>query len=209
MSTVMSDAHPDRPPFWFDWDYDRTNADTGTKSRYGNYLNSRTHLFAEIAELGYDDPSVEFATLAWRVATGPIMAPPLVASHPRIMDVDVSRSNWNGEMIADVRLVSPRPQPLANARTAGGGYYYDYRRGAWDEYEGIGEQDLTRNAYLLTEVRLLWQLPVGTLPKVTEVPTRGAALYTQAVECLSVLVGLLNREVGPVIERLEQPGGVR
>ncbi|MEU3455610.1 hypothetical protein ABZ671_18715 [Micromonospora sp. NPDC006766] len=187
-------------PFWLDWDYDRRNADTGTKSRYGNYLYQHDKSFRDIWT---DDPSVEFARIAWRVATGPIMSPPLVRSHPRIMDVSLTRSDWNGEMTADVRLVSHRPQPLGNAKTADGAYYRDYRLNAWDEYEGIGEDDLTRSSYLLTEVRLLWQLPAGKLPTITEVPTGSDAIFRQAVECLDVLVWALNREVAPVIEQLE------
>jgi hypothetical protein len=187
-------------PFGLDWEYDRANADTGTRSRYGNYLYQRATSFAEI---WYDDPSVEFARIAWRIATGPIMAPPLVRSHPRVMSVSLERSDWNGEMIADVRLVSPRPQSLANAKPADGDYYRDYYLNAWDKYDGIGEEDLTRSSYLLTEARLLWQLPVGKLPTIKEIPTGSDALFRQAVECLDVLVWALNREVGPVIERLE------
>ncbi|WP_431976043.1 hypothetical protein [Micromonospora haikouensis] len=187
-------------PFWLDWEYDRDNADTGTQSRYGNYLHSRTESFREIWD---DDPSAEFAATAWRIATGPIMSPPLVRRHPRVMGVSVQRSDWNGEMIADVRLVSHRPQPLGNAKTADGAYYRDYRLNAWDAYEGIGTDDLTRGSYLLTEVRLLWQLPVGKLPTITEVPTDGDALFRQAVACLDALVWALNREVEPVIEQLE------
>lgn len=188
-------------PFWLDWKYDRANADTGTGSRYGNYLAQLTRLFDEI---WYDDPSVEFAAVAWRVATGPIMSPPLVRRHPRISGVSVGRSDWNGEMTADVNLVSPRPAALHNAETASGGYYRGLHRNAWDEYDGIGEDDLTRNAYLLTEVRLLWQLPAGTLPTIKEVPTGSDAIFRQAVECLKALAGALNREVGPIIERLER-----
>jgi hypothetical protein len=194
----MSD--PTRP-FWLDWEYDRANADTGTRSRYGNYLYSRAASFAEIWT---DDLSVEFAALAWRIATGPIMAPPLVRSHPRVMSATLARSGWNGEMTGDVRLVSPRPRPLANAKTADGAYYQDNDLNAWDQYDGVGEDDLTRNSYLLTEVRLLWQLPVGKLPVIKEVPTGSDALFRQAVECLDVLVWALNREVGSVIEQLEQ-----
>lgn len=188
-------------PFWLDWEYDRANADARSRSRYGNYLNQRASSFADIWT---DDPSVEFAALAWRIATGPIMAPPLVRSHPRIAGATVGRSNWNGEMTGDVQLVSPRPAALANARPADGSYYRDYYRNAWDEYEGISEEDLVRNSYLLTEVRLLWQLPVGKLPAIKEVPTGSDARLRLAVECLDVLVSVLNREVGPVIERLEQ-----
>jgi hypothetical protein len=127
-----------------------------------------------------------------------------VRRHPRITNVTLERSGWNGEMTADVGLVSPRPKPLAHAKTTDGDYYRDHQLDAWDRYEGVGEDDLTRNAYLLTEVRLLWQLPVGKLPVIKEVPTGSDALFRQAVECLDVLVWALNREVGPVIEQLDQ-----
>lgn len=186
--------------FELDWDYDRDNADTGTDSRYANYLRQHTTTFAEI---WYDDPSVEFAAIAWRVATGPIMSPPLVRSHPRITSVSLGRSGWDGEMIVDIRLVSPRPQALFNAKTTTGDRYRDQHVNAFDCYEGIGEEDLTRNAYLLTEVRMLWQLPAGTLPAVKEIPT-GDALFHQAVECVTHLTTALNREVNPVIDRLER-----
>jgi hypothetical protein len=39
-------------------------------------------------------PTVEFARIAWRIATGPILAPPLVRSHPRVMDMGLQRSDW-------------------------------------------------------------------------------------------------------------------
>jgi hypothetical protein len=39
---------------------------------------------------------------------------------------------------------------------------------------------------------------------IKRVPTGSDALFRQAVDCLDVLVWALNREVGPVIERLEQ-----
>lgn len=195
----MSD--PTRP-FWLDWDYDRANADTGTRSRYGNYLYQRARSFTEISS---DDPSVEFALTAWRIATGPILAPPLVCNHPRVLDVDLQRSGWDGEALAHVRLVAPRPRTLAHATPVDGDYYRDYTLSSWtDEYEGISEEDLTRSAYLLTEVRLLWQLPVGKLPTIKEIPTGSEAIFRQAVECLDGLVWALNREVGPVIEQLAQ-----
>lgn len=191
----------DTAPFWFDWDYDRSHADTGTRSRYGNYLYQRE---SEFREIWADDPTVDFAALAWRIATGPILVPPLVCSHRRVMGASVQRSNWDGEMVADVTVVSSRPQSLANAKTADGNYYRDYRIGAWDEYEGIDEQDLTRNSYLLTNVRLLWQLPAGTLSTIKEVPASSDELFRRAVECLEVLVSALNREVAPVIAQLER-----
>ena len=188
--------------YWLDWDYDQDRANTGTRSRYGNYLASRAGSFAEIDD---DDPTVAFARLAWRIATGPILAPPLVRSHPRVASTSLLRSDWNGEMIADVTLVSPRPHALAHFKTAGGGYYGDQRFDAWSgHYEGVSEEELERGPYLLTNVRLLWQLPPGTLPSIKEIPAGGDALYRQAVECVEVLVAALNAEVEPAIARLER-----
>jgi hypothetical protein len=191
----------DTRPFWIDWDYDQANADLGTRSRYGNYLHQADRSFAEIWA---DDPTVEFARIAWRVATGPVMAPPLVRRHRRITSVALDRSDWNGELVADVSLISPRPAVLADTRTPDGGWYRDFQIGAWDVYDSIGEDDLTRNAYMLTEVRMLWQFPPGTLPAVERVPAGGDARFRLAVECLDVLVLVLNRNVGPVIEQLEE-----
>ena len=188
-------------PFWLDWEYDGDNADTGTTSRYGNYLRMNVASFREIWA---DNPSVEFAAVAWRIATGPVMSPPLVRSHPRILGASVGRSTWNGELVADVELVSPRPAVLANARTPDGRFYGDATLNAWGEYEGVGEEDLSRGAYLLTSVRLLWQLPAGIAPRITRVPTGHDEIFRQAVECLKTLVWALNREVGPIIEELEQ-----
>jgi hypothetical protein len=189
--------------FWFDWKYDENHADTGTGSRYGNYLYGRKASFREVAGDFYDDPTVPFACLAWRIATGPIMAPPLVCSHQRIHAATVERSNWNGEATADVELVAPRPDALVGARPADGSYFADWPRSYSGHYEGIGEEDLTRKVYLLTQVRLLVQLPPGILPKIGEVPTAGPALFEQAVACLNALVGALNRELQPILDRLE------
>jgi hypothetical protein len=93
---------------------------------------------------------------------------------------------------------------LADAKTPDGRWWRDYQINAWDVYDSIGGEDLTRDAYMLTEVRMLWQFPPGTLPAIGRVPGGGDARFRVAVECLDVLVLALNRHVGPVIERLEK-----
>jgi hypothetical protein len=50
----------------------------------------------------------------------------------------------------------------------------------------------------------VWQLPVGKLPPLTEIPTSSDALFGHAVQCLNVLVWALNRLVEPVLARLER-----
>jgi hypothetical protein len=101
------------PPFWLDHEYDRDNADSRSTSRYGNYLYQSRHQFAKI---DYDDPSVEFAALAWRIGTGPIMSPPFIRQHRRVLGATIGRSGWNGEMTIDIDLISSRPRPSVTPR---------------------------------------------------------------------------------------------
>lgn len=186
--------------FRLDWEYDRENADTGTRSRYGNYLYLNAASFQRITG---PNPSAAFALEAWRIATGPVMAPALVRGHARVLSVDLERSSWNDELTANVRLIANRPHELAHATGADGDYLHDYPRNWNDEYKSIGEEDLENSAFLLTEVRVLWQLPTGKIPAITAVPTGSDALFRQAVECLDVLVWALNRQISPVIDKLE------
>jgi len=186
-------------PFWLDWDYDRDNADTGTQSRYGNYLRQDARLFAEI---DYDDPAAAFAATAWRIATGPVMSPPLVRCHPRILGTVLQRNDWDGGMLAAVRLATGLPSTLAGARPADGGYYRGYGS-TWGPYDGPSEEDLTKGSYLLAEAQVLWQLPPGALPMICKVPTGQDEIFRLAAGCVRALVGELNRHVGPLLERLE------
>ncbi|MEU7591281.1 hypothetical protein AB0A95_33915 [Micromonospora sp. NPDC049230] len=188
--------------FWLDWEYDQRSS-SGGPSRYANYLRQDDAKFADIA----DDGPAAFARLAWRIATTPVMVPPLVHSHPRVIDVKLSHSEWNSELIADVRLVSSRPQELRrDVPTAGaiGAWWRGYRRDAWGEFEGLGDSDLSRGSYMLTEVRMLWQLPGDTLAEVQRDPIGKGDRFDQAVKCVESLVSALNREVWPVVARLDQ-----
>jgi hypothetical protein len=191
-------------PFWLDWDHDRNGANIGTESRYGNYLSSRTSWFAEI---DYEEPASAFAATAWRIATGPVMSPPLVHRHERILGVTLQRSRWDGGMLAAVRLATRRPEALADARTPlnrwyrGWGDNGGFLRG---DFDGPSEEDLTKGAYLLAETQVLWQLPADALPAISEVPTDPAEIFRLAVACVEALVAGLNREVGPLLERLER-----
>lgn len=179
--------------FRLDFRYDRDNADPGTGSRYGNYLRHRARQFAEIDD---DDPTVPVAVLAWRIANGPVLAPPLVVAPPAIIYATLERDDWDGQAILDVewRIANP----LRVARTADGIYYRDWRTDYSGRFEGFGGEDLARGPYLLARQQLLLRLPVGTFPALTTIPT-GDALRRHAVDCVQGLVDILNREVVPLL----------
>src|SRR5262249_41214931 len=127
--------------FWLDRDYDQRNADTRTDSRYGNYLQAQRRLFDE---LDSTDPTTGFVVACGRIARPPIMSPPFVRADPRILSATLERSDWNGDPIADVELVAPRPAGLNNLRTAENRYYMD-----WPTGTGVNGRDLASRAYLL------------------------------------------------------------
>jgi hypothetical protein len=183
-------------PFWIDQDYDRDYASDG-RSRYAHYLSDAADTFDEIWA---DDPAVEFAAIAWRVANGPIMSPGLVRHHPQIVEASALRSDWNGRMLGSVRLVAPRPRQLADLRTPAGGWYRDLHLDPWnDRYEGVGGRELEQAAYLTTEVQVLWQFPDDAVPKISAVPPAGDRRYRHALACVKSLVAEFNRQVRPII----------
>lgn len=188
-------------PFWLDRDYDRDYASNG-HSRYADYLRQASGSFREIYA---DDPTVEFAAVAWRPANGPIMVPGLVRHHPRVISAEALRSDWNGLMVGSVRLVAPPPRQLADVRTPEGCWYHDLKLDSWlDRYEGVGGQELESAAYLTTEVQVLWQLPAHGLPRIAEVPPAGDARYRHALACVEAIVVAFNRQIGPIIAGLAQ-----
>jgi len=189
---------------WIDWEYDRGSADTGTRSRYGNYLRQARHLFDDILHY-HDHPdaiAVDFAATAWRTGTGPVMAPGFVRFHRRVNNVALARSNWDGQMTAEVQLVSPRPQVFTYAKNSAGAYYHDYELGAWETYEPIGEDDVARRPYMFTELRVVWTMPPGTLSPLPRIPATDAGIFERSVADVTALVAALNREIDPLIEQL-------
>jgi hypothetical protein len=198
-----------RRRFEIDHEYDRDNADMGTPSRYGNYLNDRTMSFLAVFNEGWEDPTVEFALTAWRIATGPIMSPGLVRFPNRVLGVKIVRSEWDGEAVVDAELICPRPTVLANAKDADGRYFGDWSLDAWGDYTAVGGQEVAKASYLFTKAQVLWRIPPGTLPRVTSMPAGSGQLFDRAVECVEGLTAQLNRHLGPLLDLLDPEGSDR
>lgn len=194
-------SRPERDPgkpFWIDLDHDYERASDG-RSRYGAYIRERAGWFTDI---GTHQPTAEFAALAWRIATSPIMSPPLVHAHPRIISAVLSRSNYDGSLCAAVSVVAPLPQQLHRLRPADGGYFRDWNTGLFGGYEDVGEQDLATAPYLLTTVDLHTTIALTDVPAIESVPT-GQLLVYQGIAVIESLLPVLNAHVGPLIEALE------
>lgn len=185
--------------FRLDTEWDRDRADPGTPSRYGNYLRFEAETFEEIRK-DYDDPTVPFIALAWRVATGPVMSPPYVIYPRRVTHVQLERNDWDGSSILRVDLVTDRPQSLQDAKTGDGRWF----RGWSTRYDGgltaIDDRDVASAPYLLPRADVLVPVPVGTLPRVGT-----GELLDDALAGVRAMVGLLNGGVGPLLDRLGAP----
>lgn len=185
--------------FRLDTEWDRDRADPGTPSRYGNYLRSEAATFEEIRK-DYDDPTVPFIALAWRVATGPVMSPPYVVYPRRVTHVQLERNNWDGSSILRVDLITDRPQSLQDAKTGGGRRFRGWATRYDGSFTAIDDRDVAAEPYLLPRADVLLPVPAGTLPRV------GAGeLLDDALAGVRAMVRLLNREVGPLLDRLGAP----
>ena len=195
----MSDAPV---AFWIDTDYDREYSSDG-RSRYAAYLRDAT--FESWTD---NDRSVEWAAFAWRRATGPVMSPGYVRCHPRVLSAQLERSGWDGSLVAGVSLACSWPDQLTTmlikplplgGRSA---YWQDWPTeylGGDTRYYEPGEADLAARPYALTTLSLQFTVPAAALP---EPPADTTAQFGAAQHAVAVLVGELNRIVGPVLGAL-------
>lgn len=213
-------------PFWINYDYDRRRADY-TESRFAVYVRDRAPRFAETwDEILWEDGTVPFARLAWEVATGPVMSPPYACTHPRIRSAKIIRNEWDGSLGAAVCLVVPQPKPLSYLGVDGPPLVTpDYavsefgRPGAmWRDWPGEhsfardttlwyepGGEDVCRGPFLLTSVELDFVMPQaqGRLSRPSESWADRRTLANEAAAAVEILVGELNRIVGPVLAKIE------
>jgi hypothetical protein len=179
-------------------------------SRYSAYVRNSVTEFSECWDGTWDDPQclrVDFAATAWRVATGPVMAPGYVRFHSRVLDARLDRNNWDGSLTATVTLAAPWPQPLASSNDWQGGMRWkDWpvlrNLGADDAtYNDPTDEELTRSAYLMADARLAFPVPDSGLPTPPSDPADG--LEATARTAVSQMVDALNRIVTPMVQALD------
>jgi hypothetical protein len=190
--------------FWIDQEYD--NQGDG-RSRYLSYINIKKDFFDSCWD--WDEvPAAQFAATAWRIATGPVMAPGYIRFHPRILSAALGRSDWDGRLLACVDLATAPPQALASSSEWGGGHRWrgwpsKSLRGR-EAYSYPGGDDLAKDPYILSSVSLRFTVPNARVPAPPAARPRVAVLQHYAQNAVAVLVAELSRTISPVIAKLEQ-----
>jgi hypothetical protein len=184
----------DSVAFWTDDDYDRDHASNG-RSRYGSYLASRAHQFHEDGD-PITDP-VEFALLAFTIASSPVMAPGYVCQHPRVLDVAWPHDDED-RTAAEVRLVAPLPEPIATVirrdRRTWAGWHRPWRGDQWFE-----PYDNDRpGAYTTVTIRI--PLNPNTLP--APVYQRGVPDLATAQRAVRAVCAQLNTALADILAAL-------
>jgi hypothetical protein len=186
---------------WVDLAADRANASDGV-SRYGAYLRGHAELFEPWHDEETPDritrhPS-DFATVAFRVACGPIMSPGYVCWHPRVLDHQVGYGDDPDpdRLVCTITLATALPLWLGSPWWS------------WTTYMGRewSAPDQGRHA-ALPSLRLRWPIPVATLPQPRPPARPGAPNLADARASVRALVAKINQTAGPVLARLE--GGER
>ncbi|WP_433474980.1 hypothetical protein ACQPZP_40935 [Spirillospora sp. CA-142024] len=190
-------------PFTVDHAYDRARASDGV-SRYGHYL--REAVAADHGLVwGFEDETDRqhaFAALAWRTATGPVMAPGYVRYHHLILGAEVYRSSWDGALLASVQLATSPPAGLARMRqwadwpTELRGEHY-VPVGPYEQQ--IGHRSDYQTGYALTTVSLEFGLHDVMLPPPPATPTSRGAVYVGR-DTIEALVEALNIVVAPILD---------
>jgi hypothetical protein len=184
-------THPNWRVFWPDEDYDREYASDGI-SRYAAYLRSRyAALFCEDGE-PVTDP-LRFAAAAWEVAGGPIMAPPYVRSHPRVLYA-VPEFDDEQHLAMAVWLAGPIPPGTGELCAHWRGWNIDSSSGRW-----VAPFDCDRLTVL---ARIEIRVPIGSAVEIGLPEPRyeqGLPATATAKEAVLRLCGVLGGEIAGLL----------
>jgi hypothetical protein len=185
---------------WLDVAYDRDFASDG-RSRFGSYLRDRASWWAD-DEPG-DDPEwtrVRSAARCWDIANGPIMAPALVTTHPRVLAVTAAASEYDGrDLVLTARLVTGLPEQLRRALGGGWRGWQRQRSGieAWWAEPGDGYGRPVRMA--LPTLALSWPVPAAELPALRP----GVPAVCDAIGAVASVADAANRQLRSVLAALD------
>lgn len=189
-----------------DDDYDQDRASNGV-SRFGEYLRLNAELFRDSwsdEPAPVEDP-VEFAVHAWRVATGPVMAPGYVQERPDLSAVTLHRDDYDGALYADVHV------RLHHSQIGGGAKRFPYSWQDWESDRGwgpgeapylpLGEPRGNKRVSVMasTIVRVPGREWSGL---VTPTAYEGRTLLDEARETLAAVVRNLNADAAPIVSRI-------
>ncbi|GAA0384303.1 hypothetical protein GCM10009530_39000 [Microbispora corallina] len=154
-----------------------------------------------------DFAPISFACAAWRVATTPVMSPPYVRWHRRILSATCVRNTWDGTLNAEVRIAAPLPGALTASRV----WWRDRGWQGWPRVFGQFVEPSPRETATLPFLRasLLAQVPVPfeELPPAPSGPDEHLA--ATAGRALAVLVRELDAVIAPIIAHLEDAAAPR
>ncbi|MCO8271826.1 hypothetical protein M1L60_14605 [Actinoplanes sp. TRM 88003] len=183
---------------WIDDHYDRENAGVG-RSRFAEHVWVHAK---EFDDCWGDISPVNFACVAWRLATAPHLDPGFVRLHRRVLRAECRRNTWDGSLTVAVDLVAPWPGELTASRD----WTRDRGWRGWPETFGQfltpSAEELSRIPHLRSTLTAEAPLPLAGLPKIPE--DAGPELPDLAERTVAVLVRELNDLLAPLVTRLEE-----
>jgi hypothetical protein len=198
--------------FRIDREHDRLAASDGV-SRYGHYVRDRIPCgFAECWDGTFGTRLAErFAALAWRTATGPVMAPPYADWRSPVLSArcGLDPDGDSGGLIATVEIASPWPAALGRGRIGGRSWQSwprDYSFGRGEDYvrDPYPDEVARGGYYALASLQLVFPIAAGLLPDAPRARHRPGEVEETARQAVAVVVAEPNRAAGPVISVLER-----
>jgi hypothetical protein len=186
--------------FWTDEIYDRDYASDGV-SRYGAYLYSRAHLFADLDDDGPTSDAPTFAAVAFDIASSPVMAPGYVCHHSRVRHVSWC---WDEDhrLAFEVQVVAPLPALIEKATSGRWAGWKRDRSWSGDTWWEPFDNDRP-GAFTVVTVRV--PLPVDLLPA-PYYTARGVPDLSTAKLAVTAVCGQLNTHLAAILAALEGGG---
>lgn len=179
--------------FFPDERYDRDHA-SDFESRYGAYLRQNTALFVVDADEGQTRNRLDFAASAWRISQAPVMSPPYVVSHPRVLDA-APIWDFEGRLAMAVDIATGVPRELSAAL-----------RGRWVGWSRQGRwflPDDNDRPVAVGTAQFRVPMPADGLPAARYLAT-GEPDTEAAKQAVEIFCGRLNAALSGVFARFDR-----